>query len=386
MHIVLVSRELPPMRRCGGIGRYVDELAKKISERHDVTVISSLYAVPQPNNEYELIGIPFADFSDKGGGVINKLKMLINFLPYRICLLWALRKLHAKKPVDLVEVPEYGAEGIFLCGFTKRNSIRLHVRIHGPTLLDRETPRIRLYSFTSPLKSIIAYMEMLMVRRADVVSVPSQSFLLLARKFFTKGSELKYLPNFIDTKEWAAREKVIEYKNCIFFAGTLVKAKGILLLVDAHNQLMNDGVSLELVVAGRSGRTVVGLEGDKQSYVGILSKNELVTYYSSSEIVCIPSYYETFGLVLVEAMAAGALIIAADNDVFREMIIDGDNGFLFKSGSSSDLKSVISKVLALSELERNKVRENAVNASKQWDVNAFICSYERYLLDECRLD
>jgi len=57
-----------------------------------------------------------------------------------------------------------------------------------------------------------------------------------------------------------------------------------------------------------------------------------------------PSIVEGFGLALAEAMACGKIVIASDIPPFKEIINDGENGFLFKSKDINSLKDVISYV------------------------------------------
>lgn len=63
-----------------------------------------------------------------------------------------------------------------------------------------------------------------------------------------------------------------------------------------------------------------------------------------ADIFVLPSRYEGFGLVLLEAMAAGVPVIAADVDGPAELLVDGSNGIKFKAGSAEDLAG---KIIAL---------------------------------------
>jgi glycosyltransferase involved in cell wall biosynthesis len=78
---------------------------------------------------------------------------------------------------------------------------------------------------------------------------------------------------------------------------------------------------------------------------GHLNKQDCSNLIAQSRAVLLPSQWEeTFGLVIVEAMAAGVAPIASSHGSFPELITDGVNGVLYKAGDSDDLARVIMDV------------------------------------------
>ncbi|MBS6102802.1 MAG: glycosyltransferase family 4 protein, partial [Actinomyces sp.] len=75
---------------------------------------------------------------------------------------------------------------------------------------------------------------------------------------------------------------------------------------------------------------------------------------------------ESFGIVLVEAMSAGTLVIASDIEAFRLVLNGGALGRLFTSADSADLARVINDVLARPE-EAARLAETGHEASKMYD-------------------
>lgn len=73
-------------------------------------------------------------------------------------------------------------------------------------------------------------------------------------------------------------------------------------------------------------------------------RTDVRTLLDDADIFVLPSRYEGFGLVLLEAMAAGVPVIAADIDGPAELLVDGSNGIKFKVGSAEDLAD---KIVAL---------------------------------------
>ncbi len=76
------------------------------------------------------------------------------------------------------------------------------------------------------------------------------------------------------------------------------------------------------------------------------SRTDVRVPLGEADIFVLPSRYEGFGLVLLEAMAVGVPVIAADVDGPAELVVDGSNGIKFKAGSAQDLAD---KIVALAE-------------------------------------
>ena len=73
---------------------------------------------------------------------------------------------------------------------------------------------------------------------------------------------------------------------------------------------------------------------------------------------------EAFGLVYLEAMAAGCITIASRNEGFDGVIKDGVNGFLCEAGNIKELSEIINKINALSIEEKKEISINAMNTAR----------------------
>lgn len=121
----------------------------------------------------------------------------------------------------------------------------------------------------------------------------------------------------------------------LLFVGRLEPLKGIELLIDALAHL--DGVTL-LVVGGdaRSTAYQAELEGravrrgvaGRVCFVGAVPQERLPVYYNAADVCAVPSFYESFGLVALEAMACGVPVVAADVGGLGTTVRDGESGFL----------------------------------------------------------
>jgi phosphatidylinositol alpha-mannosyltransferase len=85
---------------------------------------------------------------------------------------------------------------------------------------------------------------------------------------------------------------------------------------------------------------------DRVVLLGQVSEPVKVQVYHSVDVFCAPNTGgESFGIVLAEAMAAGAPIVASDLDAFRRVLRDGQAGELFANGDSGDLAAAIGRLL-----------------------------------------
>lgn len=108
---------------------------------------------------------------------------------------------------------------------------------------------------------------------------------------------------------------------------------------------------------------------------GRISRNEVSRMMQQSDVFCMISNNETFGLVYIEAMAAGCITIASRNEGFDGIIIDGENGFLCEAGNIDELTSIINKINKMGKAELNRISENAIKTAKQMTDSNVAASY-----------
>ncbi len=144
----------------------------------------------------------------------------------------------------------------------------------------------------------------------------------------------------------------------VLFLGRITAEKGIGLLMTAWDQLAAVGGPLPpLVIAGTGpmqdevARWAHGR--DDVRYVGLQSKEECRDLIARSNAVVAPSeWLEAFGLVVVEAMAAGVPTVAAAHGAFRELVEDGVTGLLHEPGNPESLAARLREIVG--DGERNQ--------------------------------
>ncbi|MFE9023527.1 glycosyltransferase [Streptomyces sp. NPDC007808] len=148
----------------------------------------------------------------------------------------------------------------------------------------------------------------------------------------------------------------------LLYLGRLAEAKGVRLLMAAWDEIAaQGGVGVPLVVAGAGPLerevTAWAAGRDDVRYVGLLDPARSRQAVARSVAVVAPStWLEAFGLVVVEAMAAGVPAVAAGHGAFVELVEDGVTGLLHRPGESASLAACIRRITAEPALGREMGR------------------------------
>ncbi len=105
--------------------------------------------------------------------------------------------------------------------------------------------------------------------------------------------------------------------------------------------------------------------GTNTHFVGYLQGLELASAYASADAFIFPSRTETLGLVLLEAMAAGCPVVAANSGGIPDIVTDGENGYLFDV-NDPDGAITATKRLLDATAEREQLRINARKEAEKW--------------------
>ena len=119
------------------------------------------------------------------------------------------------------------------------------------------------------------------------------------------------------------------------------------------------------------------------NFVGYLQGTDLGSAYASADAFVFPSLTETLGLVVLEAMAAGCPVIAANAGGIPDIVTDGENGFLFDPAQDNGAIEATQRLLA-NQLEREKLRRRARQEAERWGWAAAtrqLQDYYRQVLD-----
>ena len=188
-------------------------------------------------------------------------------------------------------------------------------------------------------------------------------------------ADYRVIPNGIDFPRFNTRypplEQLADGRPTVLFVGRLEKRKGLKFLLRAWPKVLERQPNARLVVVGR-GRPLEGYrrfaarQGWSPSdvvFAGYVAAEDLPRYYQSCDVFCAPNTgQESFGIVLLEAMAAGAPIVASDIPGYRDVVSDGEQGLLVEPKNPGAIADAVLRLLANPELRANMRRTGQDNA------------------------
>ncbi|MGQ9626713.1 MAG: glycosyltransferase [Anaerolineae bacterium] len=186
--------------------------------------------------------------------------------------------------------------------------------------------------------------------------------------------KIKVIPCGVDSSlfrplpraEARARLNLPDDRHLVLFVGRIEPLKGIDTLLQAISRLVQSSPSwkdrLHLYIIGGDFLSP-GEEGERQeflrlrqlyaelglseqvSFLGAKEQEILPWYYSAADVVVMPSFYESFGMVALEAMACGTPVIASRVGGLAQLVQDGKTGFLVSPGDSASLADKLARLL-----------------------------------------
>ncbi|ARE34255.1 MULTISPECIES: glycosyltransferase family 4 protein [Rhodococcus] len=204
----------------------------------------------------------------------------------------------------------------------------------------------------------------------------------LARRWQVEslGSDAVEIPNGVDVAAFAEADMLPGYPReggTILFLGRYDEPrKGMAVLLGALPELVERHPDLEVIVVGRGDEEKLRKEAGKYfkhlRLLGQVSDEEKASALRSVDVYCAPNLGgESFGIVLVEAMAAGTAVVASELDAFRRVLRDGQAGLLVPIGNSDALAEAIDSVLGDPDRRRALVNTaTSVVAEYDWPVVA----------------
>jgi|KBSMisStandDraft_5_1062788.scaffolds.fasta_scaffold91937_2 phosphatidylinositol alpha-mannosyltransferase len=168
------------------------------------------------------------------------------------------------------------------------------------------------------------------------------------------GGDAVEIPNGVAVDHYATAEPLPGYPRpgTVGFLGRYDEPrKGMPVLLDGLARLAPDRPELRLLIAGRGDADGLLSElppvlAGRVELMGQVSEADKARMLRSIDVYCAPNLGgESFGIILLEAMAAGAPIVASDLDPFRRVLDDGRAGTLFRTGDPAALAKALAGLL-----------------------------------------
>lgn len=376
MRVALLS---PEPIGVGGIGTYTGNLARGLRGLgHEVQILLPSSDQPEEPDEVRL-DVPrsyrLPAFNRFWG-------VTMGMLPWAVAAGRALRSLHAERPFDVVEVPEWMAGALFM---DRGGLPPLVLRLHTHLALVR---RLNGLPMTADAR-LAAFLEARALRRAAMLLANSRSLAdTLAEDYAIPRSRIEVLPLGVDLERFKPRRGadlkerlgVPAHHVLGLFAGRIERRKGIDTLVAAFQAASAQVPYLHLAVAGADTQTADGggslrdrLEAelsaaglaDRVHWLGARPHGEVPALYAGSDFLVAPSRLEPFGLVYLEAMACGRPVIGCRSGGVPEIVEEGRHGFLVRPEDPHDLARMLVRMASDGTMRRmmgSRAREHVATS------------------------
>lgn len=217
----------------------------------------------------------------------------------------------------------------------------------------------------------------------------SEAQLPYAERYFP--GEYKIIPNGIDTQKFNPNnpkiEKFADGKVNLLCVGRLEERKGLKHLLAAYKEAKATCPEIRLIIVGSGPQreeleSIVKAEEIEDVYFeGQASAEEKASYYATSDIFCSPATRgESFGIVLLEAMATGVPVIAGDIPGFRT-VVKGKEGILIDPADTQQFSWCITQ-LASSKPERKSRGEAGLKKAQEYAWPKVVADLEEYYIEK----
>lgn len=325
MHIAFLTPEYPHSRvlHSAGIGTSIKNLAVALIQKG---VMVSVFVYGQ--NEA-------VDFEEEGVKLhlikAQKYKILGWYL-HRKYIQNHLNTLIISEHIDLVEAPDWTGITAFM-----NLKVPLVIRFHGSDAyfchLENRKQKLKNYWF-----------EKLAIQKAKAFIAPTTFAGQLSQKIFNiKNKTIKTIHNGLDLHYFQNSNPENFEKKVILYIGTIIRKKGVLELPAIFNLVRQKHPSASLVLIGSDSFDITTQskstwklmqkefkdnDFEKVSYLGKIPYQAVLEHLKKAHVCVFPTFAETLGMVTIESMAMQKTVVNSNIGWAKEMIVDGESGYL----------------------------------------------------------
>jgi len=332
MRVGLFTREYPP-HVYGGAGVHVEYLSRELAKKIEVEVHCWGSQYEDQGNLHVRGGQPWSEITD---GITGKFKTALETFSLN------LTQIKALSGVDVVHTHTWY---VSMAGFLAKKLYRVPFVLTTHSL---EPLRAWKAEQLGSGYAMSSWMEKTAILDADaVIAVSNGTKADILQAYPTIAPErVHVIYNGIDLDEYQKTDEtsaLVEYgvdpaQPYILFVGRITRQKGVTHLVDAISYLppatqvvLCAGAPDTPEIAAEMRAKVDELRVTHPRVIWIekmVSKREVIQLYSHARIFCCPSVYEPFGIINLEAMACGAPVVASSTGGIKEVVVQGETGYL----------------------------------------------------------
>jgi glycosyltransferase involved in cell wall biosynthesis len=232
---------------------------------------------------------------------------------------------------------------------------------------------------------LLARLDKMACRKAEVVFTPSA----YCRKrldglYGIRPEKVRLMPNGIFFESWVKQVETAAPEprtgQVVLAVARLYKRKGLSQLIKVWPEILRSkpGAVLNIIGDGLEMENLQNLARelglrDSVKFIGdVRSGKTLAGYYAGCDVFCLPSLHETFGLVFLEAMAAGKPVVALNCTAVPEVVRDGVDGILAPPGDDKALFSAVVSLLENESLSREMGERGKRRVGENFDWSKVI--------------
>jgi glycosyltransferase involved in cell wall biosynthesis len=367
MKICLVSQEYPPETSRGGVGTQTWNKARALANLGHTVHVLSCSAGEGPDLHTE---------TDAGVTVHRMRPPGVEFPVYQTPTFWVgyswavLRQLHRlleeAGPFEVLDFPEYGAEGFaYQLDRTPWNWAAVVVQLHAPLAMFVE--HIGWPERGSDFHRVGTLMEEISIRRADALMACSANIADLTAGYYGVPREsIAVVHCGVDAEAFRpAPRPAGSGRPTVLFVGNIVGNKGVEVALEAVLRLRPKYPSIRLqILGGRSAlleelQARAGAEGADANveFPGFIERAALPRFYQEADVFCSPAQYEGgVANVYIEAMACGCPVVASTAGGGPEAVAEGETGLLVPPNDVDAVVRALDRILADAPLRRRMGR------------------------------
>jgi glycogen(starch) synthase len=381
MRVLMLSWEYPPVV-VGGLGRHVHALARHLADAgHEVVVLCRHEAGSDATTH------PSTDTVTEGVRVIRVAEDPPHLVFERDLLAWTLAMGHAMVRASHRLLRDWCPDVVHAhdwlvvhpaVSIAEQQGVPLVATMHA-TEAGRHSGWL-----SQPLNQQVHSAEWWLANRADALITCSAAMRAeVAYLFEVDPATITVIHNGIESHGWqvraadlrAARQRhAPDGEGLLVFFGRLEWEKGVQDLIAALPRIRLARPGTRLVVAGKGNHELELVEAARRhrvrravDFVGHLTDRELRATIACSDAVVLPSKYEPFGIVALEAAAAGAPLVASTAGGLGEVVIDGRTGLSFAPGDINGIATAVASVLADPPAARRRAKAAKARLTEDFD-------------------
>ncbi|WP_457618358.1 glycosyltransferase family 4 protein [Lutibacter sp.] len=322
MHIAFLTSEYPhpKITHSAGIGTSIKNLAVVlVKQGHHVTVF--VYGVA--TNEI---------FKDSGIAIHKiayKKYTVFSWYLYRKHLQKYINKVITNNQIEILEAPDWTGITAFM-----KFKCPLLIRLHGTDayFCALEGRKQKQKNFWFEKKALTT---------ANFITSVSEFTAKKTTKLFSLSKKIEVIHNGIDSTNFSASSIKVEANSILYF-GTIIRKKGVLELAGIFNEVVKKNPKASLTLLGKDVVDILKKKSTLElfqcklsakaknnvTYISHVPYNQVKEYIAKANVIVLPSFAEAFPMTWLEAMAMEKALVTSNIGWAKELMIDGETGFI----------------------------------------------------------